>query len=455
MSSTAINIKDFASELPGAIDPKDPTQYVFPEIQSTNQHKKQMFYSIVVRLEKTETDGTKTFIPLVPKYFDSKEVIPVGVVGYIKVLSKVKETGAYKKSEPTYVKTGKNLGKANQTNVFTQALRDAYSKYNKHKQKSSTLDSNKTTIELYPPMLSQWLSDQAQFTDEDYANAWTQVKLNGVRVVATVDIVEPNTRQIIFYSRSRHLYPGFKYIKDELDAVFLYFEKEQGMKIYLDGEIYKHGVDLQTTSGDARKESKSEATDIKYNYNIFDVFVPAQPELTFSQRLKLLDIIQLQTATTNYIKVVPTVKVESKIHFDELYKAALKDNYEGIMLRTDTPYRYSYNSYHSKSLLKLKPVHDGEYKIVGYTAGTKGKAEGDLMFILETATGKQFTITLGLTSTERKRLYQEMEVKDTDGVTTFEKKYKGKQLTIQYAELSSDGVPVQARTEGIVIRDYE
>ena len=44
---------------------------------------------------------------------------------------------------------------------------------------------------------------------------------------------------------------------------------------------------------------------------------------------------------------------------------------------------------------------------------------------------------------------------EENGLTHFENKYKGKMLTIKYDELSTDGVPVRARTDGIVIRDYE
>lgn len=443
MASKSVTIRDFRTELPGKLS--DAQTYSFDTIKSTNRNKRETFYNIIVRVCVEATD---TFLDIDDSYFDSSTELPAGAYGWVKVLSKIGVDGKIKKSSPTFVRVGKNIGKANQTNAFTQALRDALSKYNKQKAKSA--ESEFTVIDgvkLYPPMLAQVLDSQKSSPFDEEGTLYTQYKLNGVRAVATA-----HGDGVMMYSRTRKVYPGFDYIKAEVTPVLEKFRTTNGLNVYLDGEVYKHGVDLQIISGTARRElnnSSQEKTELEYH--VYDVFVPEQPDMVFSERLKLLNEI----TSGKYLKVVDTYQVDSRDELNEYYADALGDDYEGVMLRRNEPYVYSYNDYHSKSLLKVKPTHDAEYKIIGYTAGTQGKSENALMFELEITDDKKLTINLGMEIDERKRLYNMMSVVEDNGKSHFENNYLGKMLTIYYDELSTDGVPVRSRTDGIVIRDYE
>lgn len=496
MSGSAINVKDFRKII-GGVDPNDDTKYLFPEIVSESALGQKTFYRVVVRLTNAEAQCGKEFLPLKNEYFDSATKLPAGTVGYIMVLSKTGENGKIRSASPTIVRAGKNIGKANETNVFTQALRDALSKYNKQKQKSGCIKANDPAASpaasasattdisaytsaytsadttaaksakqsagptMYPPMLAQVLTDIKSL---DYSQpVYVQRKYNGVRVVAMFD---NTSKQVVMYSRSRKIYPGFDHIKAELKPVFEHYLREHKRAIYLDGEVYKHGVDLQTISGVARRLLKREDdSTIKLDFHMYDLFVPAEPKLGYNQRKDILDAIFSQYKF-DYCKKVQTEKVESAEDVKRLYTQFLAEGYEGAMVRIDAPYKYSNNGYHSAKLLKLKPVLDREDKIVGYTAGAKGKAEGALLFILEVAPGKTITVNLGMPLEERKALYKKMSEKVEVGAdagagssasakTYFEANYLGKLLNYQYDELSADGIPLRARTDGIVIRDYE
>ena len=255
MSSKAININDFKTEIGGKLS--DPYTYEFKEIVSTGAHSVKMFYNSVVRLCYESTDKTEDangdhpadkFITIDDMYFDSNTKLPEGAVGWIKVLSKTGVQGKIKKSPPTYVREGKNIGKKNQTNAFTQALRDALSKYNKQLAKSSEDSVEYNGVKLYPPMLAQLATVNEQlFTDNQCL--FIQKKLNGVRAVATLD----SNNDVVMYSRTRKIYPGFDYIKEELRKCLSYFVTEYNKRVYLDGEIYKHGESLQLISGTARR----------------------------------------------------------------------------------------------------------------------------------------------------------------------------------------------------------
>jgi ATP-dependent DNA ligase len=157
------------------------------------------------------------------------------------------------------------------------------------------------------------------------------------------------------------------------------------------------------------------------------------------------------------VKHVEYETVSTREQLTDAYKNALDDKFEGVMLRKDAKYMFSYNGYHCKNLLKIKPVRDAEYKIVGYTAGTVGKSEGVLMFELEAVDKNnivhKFTINLGLPINERKALYTKMSEIEPNGKTHYENNYAGRYLNVLFDELSDDNVPVRARTDGIVIRD--
>ena len=68
------------------------------------------------------------------EYYDGKNIPDVKALTYAE-FGKIKTKqgiGAITRTDPTVITSGTNLGKSNQTNVFTQALKNAISAYNKH-----------------------------------------------------------------------------------------------------------------------------------------------------------------------------------------------------------------------------------------------------------------------------------------------------------------------------------
>jgi hypothetical protein len=264
MASTAIYVRDYRKEIPGALSP-DRKQWDFPPIESINSHKKKMFWRIYVRCFTATELGDKTaksitnFLPIEDSYFDSK---PMNLIyAWINVDSGI-EGGKIKDSVPTIIKVGKNIGKVSATNIWTQALRDAYSIYNKQLRKSTLSAKTTSTTELFPPMLAQVLKAQKVPPKISVDSpVFVQRKYNGVRTIATLECggtEDQPTYSVILYSRRKNTYPGFIYLKEEL-LPLLTFYWEAGRKLYLDGEIYKHGELLQNISGFARREDQDRA----------------------------------------------------------------------------------------------------------------------------------------------------------------------------------------------------
>lgn len=451
MSGTSINVKCFRTEIPGALT--DDNTWSFPTVESANVRGKGTFWRIYVRV--VDADGE--FVPIDDSYFDSRDM--GGLAAWINVDSGL-VGGKIKKTVPTIIRAGKNIGRKGATNPLTQALRDAYGIYNKQIKKQGPAAGPQgpigeagpeDTSTLYPPMLAQIYKDQKTppMLDDDHP-LYVQRKYNGVRAVATLEEVPPQMGapnpqvepqyRVVMYSRTKNLYLGLPYIKAELLPLLKIFQ-EDGRKLYLDGEIYKHGVALQEISGDARRATAT----TKYDFNVYDCFIPTEPDLLYSARKDILAGVfeDFQFAHT---KLVETFMVHSDIEITQLYDTFLAEDFEGAMVRVDAPYQYSYNARHSKVLLKMKPSFDGEYDVVGFTTGERGKAADALMIICKTPEGIVFPVTPAMEIPDRIALAKKMETVEANTRTHFQNHWEGKQIIVTYDEKSKDNLPLRART---------
>lgn len=440
MAGAAINITDWRRQIPGALN-EDRTAYVFPTIVSTNARGKRTEWRIIVQIVRRE-DIRKTHIAVLPiddSYFDNQPM-PDTLVAMLRVESRI-DGGKVRDAKPTFVLSGRNLGRANATNVFCQALRDALGLHNKQLKKAKT-DQPAGAVTRYPPMLAQVLKDQKQPLFPANELVYVQRKYNGVRVVTTLDTIA-DEQTVIMYSRKKLLYPGFDYIKAEWLPVLKYYW-EEGRQLYIDGEIYKHGLPLQDISGYARRETKT--GDVKVNYMVYDLFIANEPDLRYSERLELLNHIFAAFDHFQYSINVPTTEATTMEEIEALYQQYLAEGYEGAMIRLDAPYRYSYHDYHSRVLLKMKPTYDEEYPIVGWETGEKGKAAEALMIICEAPNGQRFPVTPALELADRIALAARMNEPDGDK-TVFETQWLGKRIRVYFDEKSKTGIPQRARTK--------
>lgn len=433
MSSTSIYIRDYHTEIPGKLS-DDRLAWMFPCVESTNSHGRKTEWCIRVQALR---EGE--FVTIEDSWFDNKPLDSIH--GWIKVDSRM-VGGVVKKSVPTIVKKGKNLGKSSATNAFCQAVRDAYSLYNKQSKKAvgdhafADADVAAGVVERFPPMLAQVFKDQKVPPKIDENNhAFVQRKYNGVRAVATLDAGE-----VVMYSRRKLSYPGFQHIKDEL-APILEMYWEEGRFLYLDGEIYKHGASLQDISGWARRSDSGADLD----YMVYDCFVANEPELSFAARREILDEIfgEFELA---HVQGVETFEVTLRDEIEELYCGFIEEGYEGAMVRLNTPYKYSYNEHHSKVLLKMKETYDHEFEIVRWETGLKGKAAGALMIVC-VANGIEFPVTPAMEINDRLALAKKMAEIEPNGRTHFENHWLGKPLIVYFDEWSRDKVPQRGRTK--------
>lgn len=564
MSSKSLHIPDTWEGLkqgvfPGGFSP-DGSVYFFPKITSLpsrsdgkKSERKKRHWLISVQL--ATADG-KT-IP-----FNRQDILaqPVpalpGMVGVITSNSWYDGGDLRKGVVPTLVAEGKNLGKANQTNCITQALREALGLYNKQLKgggvserpgEAATAATAAAAASSFPPakicsprplpMLVKKLDEtkDARLTPEVFQKGVTvQRKLNGVRMVACIEkgpatvaaaATAAAVPRVVLYSRTSGEYPGMQKIREQVGGILSlapaawatmctnlkynplrllakavkagrigsYLESETAPRVFLDGELYKHGKKLNWISGESRSADGGD----ELEYWVFDAFFPeldCLPDdvaesiglkggVPSQIRQKFLDTLFDQFCTiyrpsaaggigrfrlvrVENFYILPPVQaggVMPDVQVRNLAKRFVCEGFEGAIARKDDrPYRHGDNNYHSSNLVKIKPIHDAEFPVIGFTQGTRGKDVGAVIWICcvpaaQSRTGniEQFNVVpKNVSYKQRKHIFNALQDVVAPGTTRFDRDFKGRLLTVEFPELSAKtGIPTQAKA--LAFRTYE
>ncbi len=362
-----------------------------------------------------------------------------------------------------------------------------------------------------PPMLVKKIGEsrEATLTPAVFAKGVTvQRKYNGVHFVAYARTGPKGQKTLVRYSRTGTEIPGQDHIATELlkmletvpkirpgeyetptrpnaaaSAAFQSLAAKDRKILaaygadsetddpcpYFAGELYVHGKSLNWISGQARRGDDAG----ELQFHIFDVFFPyakaAGHDMPSRARQAYLAAFfkAADDAGTPHPHVVPVENfpARSMDELNALAKRFLQEGYEGAIARKDDAgYRYSYSNYHSANLVKMKPVFDAEYPVVGFTQGSRGKEVGAIIWVCEVSKppnprDKMFTVVpKDLTYFERYALFRCLSAPVTDKagktVTRFERDIKGLPLTVEFRELSAKtGKPLQAK--GVAFRTYE
>lgn len=422
------------SQIP-ALFSKDHKELCFPEIKTTDKRGNESTWQIIVYPYNTEKkEGTKFIKRMIYRSEGDKgdPILDTKYVGRIRVKN-ITHLGNEKAVDETEVVSGKNLGKSNATNAITQAILNANSIHNKKALKSSG------NVTKFLPMLLKKV-EQSKLKSEDFNNGiFVERKYDGTRVIAH----RLSDGNIELYSRTGKQYIGIDHIETEVGHIV------GDTEIYLDGELYIHGKNLQDISGAVRGEKNSDRKNLKYH--IYDCFDPNHLDLSQQKRKALLtSLFKAVSSKLSHTELVETVLVHKQSEVDQLYKQFIDEGYEGAVLRrSNKPYEHCINNYHSSHVLKLKPFPTDEFKVVGFTEGKKGKDLGAIIFILKTDKDLEFRAVPNMELPDRKNLFKQLSADKR----IFAGKYKDKLATIQYATLSKDGKPTQPKF--VSMRDYE
>lgn len=315
----------------------------------------------------------------------------------------------------TEIKSGKNIGKKNETTILQQAEIKARSFYNKRIDEGNTPDKTNVNKLVVLPMLAHgWENNDARAPQ----TVMVQPKLDGVRAIVSSDGS--------VFSRLGKPIRSMPHVGEAVKALNL------PKSTYLDGELYSGDVKFEEISGMCRKHNAVPGS-TKISFHVFDCFNTDILDTDFKTRYSTLKSLGLSDA----LRLVET-KTIKKSKVDGCLDDYISKGYEGVMIR-DPSSPYTLNE-RSRYLLKYKRFFDKEYKIVGANEAT-GRDKGTVVWLCETSDGKEFSCRPQGSLQYRRKMWETHH------------EHIGKLLTVRFQEMTRDGVP--RFPVGIDVRDYE
>jgi DNA ligase-1 len=328
------------------------------------------------------------------------------------------------------IEVGKNIGKKNETTALQQAVSEARATWQKKKDAGyaekgvstesssvvvATSKAKATTDDVPLPMLALDFNKRGSSIKFP---CYVQRKYDGTRCIAV-----PRKG---LYSRNRKRYPHMEHILEELAVL--------PSSIILDGELYSTDLSFQEIVGLVKRETLSLAEkQRKIEFHCYDIVSDAPYEDRFGRLQALFARFKFK-----HLKLVATEVCEKKEDLKALHDKYVGEGYEGIMVRNAAGlYKVGHRS---ADLQKMKEFEDNEYEVIDFKEG-EGAEKGCVIWICKTAKGQTFAC--------RPRGSREDRAASFKAGGT----YIGKELTVRYQELTTDGLP--RFPVGIAFRDYE
>jgi len=307
----------------------------------------------------------------------------------------------------------KNTGRANATTPEQQAISEAKSMWTHRVERKyrKTLDEAKND-EVFLPMLAHEFEKRRGQKKEGHTYPCdVQPKLNGVRCLAYWD-----GEELKLLSRGGKDY-NIPHVVEALKPIL-------PTNLVLDGELYVHGQSLQTiTSWVKRLQDNTKHV----TYNVYDCVLLDDRDALWPARYNALHQFMTEHNKSDAVKLVDTYEAKTEDEIRRIYGRAIEEGYEGAIIRMHDGSEYRF-AYRSNRLLKFKSFKDDEFLVVDFTNGV-GRFKECVIWICETKDGKKFRVVPKGTTEMRKQW-----LKDA-------KERLGQLLTVQYFELTDDGIP--------------
>lgn len=323
-----------------------------------------------------------------------------------------------KQQDQRCISEGKNIGKANETTPYAQAISEARSLWNKKKDEGYVEDKSsipENDAGMFLPML-------AQSYDKHWKKikfpCWAQPKLDGMRAIARKE-----GGVVTMWSRKGKPIEIATEILSELSEIMKDGE-------CTDGELYFHGWTFQRLISAVKKR----CDDTKLvQYHIYD-----RPHKSLSFEDRFIKVHEKIMEWPERLVPVLTVKVKDSDELRGWEEKFIQNGYEGLMARNGgSMYDYKNRSY---DLQKVKRFQDAEFTIIGGKDG-QGREEGLIIFQCDNGKGGTFDVRPRGSHEVRAQMFKSLN------------SYIGKDLTVRFFEYSEDGNP--RFPVGIIVRDYE
>jgi hypothetical protein len=386
---------------------------------------------------------------------------------------------------PTLVTRGKNLGRINSTTIFHQALIEAYSDYKKlaaspkreydpgsphlHEAKNNRVTAEIAQVAArIPPMLVADEDPQAWFGAQTPGYVVLQPKLDGTRLMAIrrslPAAVGNGLGPLDAYSRNCHPVAPNNFFGELEDLC------GRNPNVFFDGEMYAHGVSLQRIAGTSKNLGKGGSTAVEVQFVIYDLYDPALPNAPYADRFLRYRAIGEAVPNYKFIRFLDGLRVPADAPFALVktqFDLAIDKGFEGLVMKSlGAGYEPSYNGYRSRGCCKYKKHYTAEFMVVDWARGEgkqtnlvstwtvqivaatrSGNVAVDLK--LQGALGRRFKCNIKAIDETRAAWFAEFATSPA----AFESNYRGLYATLEFFDVSEDGVPMQPYW--IAFRDYE
>lgn len=300
--------------------------------------------------------------------------------------------------------SGRNIEAQVQLEMNSRISRQLDKGYKRTREEALLGSTNQ--LGLINPMLAQKLQD-VRITQTMMNDAYVQYKFDGHRCLIT-----KQGGDMLAYSRKGKPITTIPHILEDAERWM-----QDGDT--LDGEIYKHGMALQDIGSMAKRAQPGSAALCYYWYDLAD------RKRVFSERYRIMQDLAANSQSPQVV-LVPTQRVTKMAEVYNHFRGARDAGYEGSMLR------FSLAGYQdakrSDQLVKVKERADAEVTTIGVRASSQGWA------ILRVRYGEvEFDISAP----------GDVPAK-TEILHNYDAKYHDRALTIEYAMLTTDGIPFHA-----------
>lgn len=329
------------------------------------------------------------------------------------------------------VKQGKNIGKANETTPYQQAVNEATTLFNNYKDVHNYSEKKQTVKNEFPgAMLAQSFNKKSK---RIIFPAFVQPKLDGVRFIVSL-----YNSTVTCYSRTGKVF-GSNALSNIRNHIKHLLEKCPILSEYfMDGELYSNDLTFEEISGICRNTTNPTPEIYeKLEFHVYDLIPIHKKDMHYMDRLKMLKEIFRNVLQNSFLKMVPSVIVNTVDDIYEQHGNFTSLGYEGTMIRNQSG-AYSHNR--TDNLQKLKDFEENEFLIVDVKEAT-GNDEGTAIVQCRTSNGNG---ELFWVRPKGSRAYR------SDLLTS---QIKDRFMTVRYQNLTEKGVP--RFPVGIAIRDYE
>lgn len=414
-------------------------------VQPMNEHKEQ-YYKILFELDSKGFMKTWAIFVL-EDTFDNNGAIIRTIYGRV---------GGKQQIDDTKVLEGKNIGKANETTAWEQAVAEAKSKTERKIKNGYVYEPHnlRSVGELGSGTKEPMLAEKFDPTGEKKkSKTLAQLKLKDQEIVVQpkkdgnrANPAFDNTGKLSgFLSRKGNPYPyAFPKITAVLEKAYQEHPELKGQAVTLDGELFTTELSFNELNGILKKKTLTQDhIDLldTVEFHLYDIY----SEEHYKRRIELYtpfgQELQEGKDEQRYVIVVPSYPIQAtdanlKTKLDQF----LNEGEEGLIIRTlNQPYIYK-RCWH---LLKYTLEETADFRIVGLELNKKGRLD---KFVMEAPAGcvdrqgvpiKEFRVGSQMSRVELAKIYENQS------------DYLGQIGVVKFKGFSEFGIPRCGKFHGL------